>query len=153
MAFGIASKRRSLRFITVKEEVYDERSEANMLHKRINMPMSQGRINEEARDAQSKIQMLEEGEVRQQHEEKKITEICIITDKKSEQQVLATITHLEVRMETGKKWNLRLRRARSTVGISWWVLRTNMCRRFVAVQRSDKKRGMKRGRSFGRRKR
>ena len=24
-------------------------------------------------------------------------------------------------METGKKWNLRLRRARSTVGISWWV--------------------------------
>ena len=33
MAFGIVSKRRSLRFRTVKEEVHDERSEANMLHK------------------------------------------------------------------------------------------------------------------------
>ena len=50
VAFGIASKRRSLRFITVKEEVYDERSEASMLHKRINMPMSQGRVNEEAQE-------------------------------------------------------------------------------------------------------
>ena len=29
-----------------------------------------------------------------------------------------------------RNWNLRLRRARSTVGISWWVLRTSMCKRF-----------------------
>ena len=96
MVFGIVSKRRSLRFRIVKEEVHDERSEANMLMLRkedkracVQREDERGGIG----DAQSKIQMFEEGEVRQQHEEKKRTEIRIITRKKSEHEVLARITN------------------------------------------------------------
>ena len=79
--------------------------------------------------------------MRQQHEEKKRTEIRIITNKKSEHEVLARITYLE--SANGNRKEMEFEVAKGTQH-SWHKL-VGFCERacargFVTMQRSNKKR-------------